>query len=181
MPRTNETKESSRGKNLQSLRTICSRCFQQIIWRDPRRYHDWQIVVFFSRVSNIQDEQTKTEQGCSHLKGSVHRSMFIHFPNRKIPGYREARSCYHCLTASTSESVRVYVSLNVTDSHGSNSLNTSGPRHGFLSRVLIGKPIKGNSSRKSRHVGFDPSSYRNHIFVISNGAQDFDDHFHQSF
>ncbi|CAF3882142.1 unnamed protein product, partial [Rotaria sp. Silwood1] len=41
----------------------------------------------------------------------------------------------------------------------------------FLARVLIGKTTIGNSSMKTRPLGFDSTTDGNHIFVTYHDAQ----------
>jgi len=41
----------------------------------------------------------------------------------------------------------------------------------FIARVLIGKTTKGNSSMKTRPIGFDSTTNGSHIFVTYHDAQ----------
>ncbi|CAF3979760.1 unnamed protein product [Rotaria sp. Silwood1] len=65
----------------------------------------------------------------------------------------------------------VYFSSNAAYSHGYTSLNTSGERCMFIARVLIGNTTVGNSSMKTRPLGFDSTTDGNHIFVTYHDAQ----------
>ncbi|CAF1037008.1 unnamed protein product [Didymodactylos carnosus] len=65
----------------------------------------------------------------------------------------------------------VYFSSNAAYSHNYTLPNSNGERCMFVSRVLIGKTTKGNSSMKTRPVGFDSTTDGNHIFVTYHDAQ----------
>jgi hypothetical protein len=41
----------------------------------------------------------------------------------------------------------------------------------FVARVLVGNTIKGNSSMKTRSVGYDSTTDGDHIFVTYHDAQ----------
>jgi poly [ADP-ribose] polymerase 10/14/15 len=51
--------------------------------------------------------------------------------------------------------------------------NANGERFMFVSRVLIGNTTKGNSSMKTRPVGFDSTTDEKHVFVTYHDAQAF--------
>ncbi|CAF3972280.1 unnamed protein product [Rotaria sp. Silwood2] len=65
----------------------------------------------------------------------------------------------------------VYFSSNTAYSHSYTKPNANGERCMFVSRVLIGKTTKGNSSMKTRPLGFDSTTDGNHIFVTYHDAQ----------
>jgi hypothetical protein len=69
--------------------------------------------------------------------------------------------------------VGVYFSSNAVYSHGYTRANTNGERCMFVARVLVGKTTTGNSSMKTRPVGFDSTTDNNHIFVTYHDAQAF--------
>jgi hypothetical protein len=77
---------------------------------------------------------------------------------------------YFCL-AGTAYGVGVYFSSNPGYSHGFASPNVNGERCMFVVRVLIGKTIKGDSSMKTRPLGFDSTTDTKHIFVTYHDAQ----------
>ncbi|CAF2735942.1 unnamed protein product [Rotaria sp. Silwood2] len=65
----------------------------------------------------------------------------------------------------------VYFSSNATYSHGFTKTNTNEERCIFIARVLIGKTTKGDSSMKTRPLGFDSTTDGDHIFVTYHDAQ----------
>ncbi|CAF3619339.1 unnamed protein product [Rotaria sordida] len=65
----------------------------------------------------------------------------------------------------------VYFSSNASFSHQYTKPNALEERCMFLSRVLIGKTTIGNSSMKTRPLGFDSTTDGNHIFVTYHDAQ----------
>ncbi|CAM4927546.1 unnamed protein product [Rotaria socialis] len=67
--------------------------------------------------------------------------------------------------------VGVYFSSDATYSHGYTKPNASGERCMFLSRVLVGKTTKGNSTMRTRPLGFDSTTDEKHIFVTYHDAQ----------
>ncbi|CAF4063349.1 unnamed protein product [Rotaria magnacalcarata] len=71
----------------------------------------------------------------------------------------------------TSYGVGVYFSSNAAYSHGFAKANSKGERFMFVARVLIGKTTQGNSSMKTRPLGFDSTTDGNHIFVTYHDAQ----------
>ncbi|CAF3672548.1 unnamed protein product [Rotaria socialis] len=71
----------------------------------------------------------------------------------------------------TAYGVGVYFSSNAAYSHGFAKANSKGERFMFVARVLIGKTIQGNSSMKTRPLGFDSTTDGNHIFVTYHDAQ----------
>ncbi|CAF2747523.1 unnamed protein product [Rotaria sp. Silwood2] len=71
----------------------------------------------------------------------------------------------------TAYGVGVYFSLNAAYSHDYTQPNVNEERCMFVSRVLIGKTTKGNSSMKTRPLGFDSTTDGNHIFVTYHDAQ----------
>ncbi|CAF4890996.1 unnamed protein product, partial [Rotaria socialis] len=73
--------------------------------------------------------------------------------------------------ARTAYGVGVYFSSNAAYSHKCTTSNSNGERCMFISRVLIGKTIKGDSSMKTRPLGFDSTTDGNHIFVTYHDAQ----------
>ncbi|CAF1160141.1 unnamed protein product [Adineta steineri] len=73
----------------------------------------------------------------------------------------------------TAYGVGVYFSSNTAYSHGYAHPNSKGERFMFIVRVLIGKTTAGNSSMKTRPVGFDSTTDGNHIFVTYHDAQAF--------
>ncbi|CAF5106069.1 unnamed protein product, partial [Rotaria sp. Silwood1] len=73
----------------------------------------------------------------------------------------------------TAYGVGVYFSSNAVYSHDYTRPNDNGERCMFVARVLIGKTIKGNSSMKTRPVGFDSTSDGKDIYVTYHDAQAF--------
>lgn len=71
----------------------------------------------------------------------------------------------------TSYGVGVYFSSNAAYSHGYTEPNVNGERHMLVARVLIGNTVKGNSSMKTRPVGYDSTTDGSHIFVTYHDAQ----------
>jgi hypothetical protein len=67
--------------------------------------------------------------------------------------------------------VGVYFSSNAAYSHDYTKPNVNGERSMFLARVLVGNTTVGNSSMKTRPVGFDSTTDGNHIFVTYHDAQ----------
>ncbi|CAF1359103.1 unnamed protein product [Adineta steineri] len=67
----------------------------------------------------------------------------------------------------------VYFSSNATYSHTYAIPNTKGERFMFVSRVLVGHTVLGNSSMKTRPIGYDSTTDGNHIFVTYHDAQAF--------
>ncbi|CAF3850977.1 unnamed protein product [Rotaria sordida] len=67
----------------------------------------------------------------------------------------------------------VYFSSNASYSHGYTRPNSNGERCMFMARVLVGKTTKGNSSMKTRPLGFDSTTDEKHIFVTYHDAQAF--------
>jgi len=67
----------------------------------------------------------------------------------------------------------VYFSSNAVYSHKYTRTNANGERCMFLARVLVGKTTKGDSSMKTRPLGFDSTTDNNHIFVTYHDAQAF--------
>ncbi|CAF0950887.1 unnamed protein product [Rotaria sp. Silwood1] len=65
----------------------------------------------------------------------------------------------------------VYFSSNASYSHGYTHANENGKRCMFIARVLVGKTTKGNSSMKTRPLGFDSTTDEKHIFVTYHDAQ----------
>ncbi|CAF2895813.1 unnamed protein product [Rotaria sp. Silwood2] len=65
----------------------------------------------------------------------------------------------------------VYFSSNAPFSHQYTKPNLLEERCMFLTRVLIGKTTIGNSSMKTRPLGFDSTTDGNHIFVTYHDAQ----------
>ncbi|CAF3433813.1 unnamed protein product [Rotaria sp. Silwood2] len=65
----------------------------------------------------------------------------------------------------------VYFSSNATYSHGFTKTNTNEERCIFIARVLIGKTTRGDSSMKTRPLGFDSTTDGDHIFVTYHDAQ----------
>ena len=65
----------------------------------------------------------------------------------------------------------MYFSSDAKYSHDYTRLNGNGERHMFIARVLIGKTTKGNSSMKTRPIGFDSTTNGSHIFVTYHDAQ----------
>ncbi len=75
------------------------------------------------------------------------------------------------LFVGTAYGVGVYFSSNAAYSHGYTKTNANGERNMFIARVLVGNTTKGNSSMKTRPVGFDSTTDGNHIFVTYHDAQ----------
>ncbi|CAF1018619.1 unnamed protein product [Rotaria sordida] len=71
----------------------------------------------------------------------------------------------------TAYGVGVYFSSNPVYSHGYTQPSAHGERCMFVARVLIGKTTNGNSSMRTRPVGFDSTSDGNHIYVTYHDAQ----------
>ncbi|CAF2734466.1 unnamed protein product [Rotaria sp. Silwood2] len=71
----------------------------------------------------------------------------------------------------TAYGVGVYFSSNAAYSHRFATPNSNQERCIFLARVLVGKTTLGNSSIKTRPVGFDSTTDGNHIFVTYHDAQ----------
>jgi poly [ADP-ribose] polymerase 7/11/12/13 len=71
----------------------------------------------------------------------------------------------------TAYGVGVYFSSNASYSHAYATPNAKGERCMFVARVLVGKTTKGNSSMKTRPLGFDSTTDGNHIFVTYHDAQ----------
>lgn len=65
----------------------------------------------------------------------------------------------------------VYFSKNATYSNGYALPNSKEERHMFVARVLVGKTTRGNSTMKTRPLGFDSTTDGNHIFVTYHDAQ----------
>ncbi|CAF1123359.1 unnamed protein product [Rotaria sp. Silwood1] len=65
----------------------------------------------------------------------------------------------------------VYFSSKASYSHMYTRPNINGERCMFIARVLIGKTTRGNSSMKTRPLGFDSTTDEDHIFVIYHDAQ----------
>ncbi|CAF1166896.1 unnamed protein product [Adineta steineri] len=90
--------------------------------------------------------------------------------------YAIAADCFNRSFAGkngTAYGVGVYFSSNAAYSHGYAHPNSKGERFMFIVRVLIGKTTAGNSSMKTRPVGFDSTTDGNHIFVTYHDAQAF--------
>jgi hypothetical protein len=80
-----------------------------------------------------------------------------------------------CLSFSgTVYGVGVYFSSNAVYSHSYALPNSNGERFMFVSRVLIGKTTKGNSSMKTRPLGFDSTTDGNHIPRCTSRRRIFD-------
>ncbi|CAF1481473.1 unnamed protein product [Didymodactylos carnosus] len=77
----------------------------------------------------------------------------------------------HLRIVSTAYGFGVYFSATADYSHGFTQPNLNGERFMFLSRVLVGKTTIGNSSMKTRPVGFDTTTDGKHIFVTFHDAQ----------
>ena len=71
----------------------------------------------------------------------------------------------------TAYGVGVYFSSDAAYSHKYAKANSNGERNMFVARVLIGTTTKGNSSMKTRPVGYDSTTDGNHIFVTYHDAQ----------
>ncbi|CAF1261926.1 unnamed protein product [Adineta ricciae] len=71
----------------------------------------------------------------------------------------------------TSYGYGVYFSSNVIYSHGYTRANANGERCMFVARVLVGKSTLGNSSMKTRPIGFDSTTDGNHMTVTYHDAQ----------
>ncbi len=69
--------------------------------------------------------------------------------------------------------VGVYFSSKAAYSHIYANPNTNGERCMFVARVLVGKATLGNSSMKTRPLGFDSTTDNKHIFVTYHDAQAF--------
>jgi hypothetical protein len=67
----------------------------------------------------------------------------------------------------------VYFSSKAMYSHRYAIPNANGERCMFISRVLVGKTTLGNSSMKTRPIGFDSTTDNKHIFVTYHDAQAF--------
>ncbi|CAF4121313.1 unnamed protein product [Rotaria sp. Silwood2] len=67
----------------------------------------------------------------------------------------------------------VYFSSDAAYSHGFTTPNAKKRRCMFIARVLVGKTTKGNSSMKTRPLGFDSTTDGDHIFVTYHDAQAF--------
>ena len=65
----------------------------------------------------------------------------------------------------------VYFSTNAVYSHSYAKVNASGERCMFVCRVLVGKTTKGDSSMKTRPLGFDSTTDGNHMTVTYHDAQ----------
>ncbi|UJR07910.1 hypothetical protein I4U23_012193 [Adineta vaga] len=65
----------------------------------------------------------------------------------------------------------VYFSSNAVYSHGYAKVNSKGERCMFVARVLVGKSTVGNSSMKTRPVGYDSTTDGNHMTVTYHDAQ----------
>ncbi|CAF4014160.1 unnamed protein product [Rotaria magnacalcarata] len=76
-----------------------------------------------------------------------------------------------CFNRRIAYGVGVYFSSNAAYSHNYTTSNSNEERCMFVSRVLIGKTIKGDSSMKTRPLGFDSTTDGNHIFVTYHDAQ----------
>jgi hypothetical protein len=77
------------------------------------------------------------------------------------------------LFTATLYGIGVYFSSNAAYSHIYADLNTNGERCMFLARVLVGKATLGNSSMKTRPLGFDSTTDNNHMVVTYHDAQAF--------
>ncbi|CAF3636991.1 unnamed protein product [Rotaria sp. Silwood1] len=103
------------------------------------------------------DTETSLYHGCSEQAAhSISEDCF----NRSFAGAHE-----------TIYGVGVYFSSKAAYSHKYTETNANGERCMFIARVLIGKTTKGNSSMKTRPLGFDSTTDGNHIFVIYHDAQ----------
>jgi hypothetical protein len=67
--------------------------------------------------------------------------------------------------------VGVYFSSKATYSHTYAIATSKGERCMFVCRVLVGTTTRGNSSMKTRPIGFDSTTDGNHIFVTYHDAQ----------
>jgi hypothetical protein len=76
-----------------------------------------------------------------------------------------------CLFVGVVYGVGVYFSSNAAYSHSYAKPNANGERNMFVARVLVGNTTKGDSSMKTRPVGFDSTTDGNHIFVTYHDAQ----------
>jgi hypothetical protein len=65
----------------------------------------------------------------------------------------------------------VYFSTDATYSHGYAHPNSNGEHCMFVCRVLVGKTTRGNSSMKTRPLGFDSTTDENHMTVTYHDAQ----------
>ncbi|CAF4973986.1 unnamed protein product, partial [Rotaria sp. Silwood1] len=103
------------------------------------------------------DTETSLYHGCSEQAAhSISEDCF----NRSFAGAH-----------GTIYGVGVYFSSKASYSHMYTRPNINGERCMFIARVLIGKTTKGNSSMKTRPLGFDSTTDGNHIFVIYHDAQ----------
>ena len=78
-----------------------------------------------------------------------------------------------CLLVGVVYGVGVYFSSDAAYSHIYTALNTNGERCMFVARVLVGKTTLGNSSMKTRPLGFDSTTDNKHMFVTYHDAQAF--------
>ncbi len=78
---------------------------------------------------------------------------------------------FEIFSVGTLYGIGVYFSSNAVYSHGYALSNANGERCMFVARVLVGKTTKGDSSMKTRPVGFDSTTDNDHIFVTYHDAQ----------
>jgi poly [ADP-ribose] polymerase 7/11/12/13 len=82
----------------------------------------------------------------------------------------------HLFILGTAYGVGVYFSSNAAYSHGYAKPNSKGERCMFVARVLVGKTTIGNSSMKTRPLGYDSTTDGNHITVTYHDAQAYADY-----
>lgn len=176
LPKTNEYKAIA-SKFEQAITTNC----KQIIKIERIQNERWYMQYLahckdFNKRLKMDTEQ-RLYHGCPEQAAS---SIIEDCFNRSFAGVNG--TIYYCLFfmkfvcfiyIGTVYGVGVYFSSSAVYSHGYTKPNANGERCMFLARVLVGKTTKGNSSMKTRPLGFDSTTDGNHIFVTYHDAQAF--------
>ena len=122
-----------------------------------------------------QNTEKRLYHGCPEQSA---RSIMTHGFNRSYAGVNGKSNSSLCSVtilpiffSDTLYGAGAYFSSNVKFSHNYAKPNDKGERFMFVSRVLIGKTIKGDRSMKTLPSGFDSTTDGNHIFVIYHDTQ----------
>ncbi|CAF1359198.1 unnamed protein product [Adineta ricciae] len=130
------------------------------------------------RIERIQNERWYVQYLAhqkdfkSRLNNDTERRLFHGCPEQAANSI--ITDCFnrsHAGANATLYGVGAYFSSHATFSHSYANPNSNGERRMFIARVLIGKTTPGDSSMKTRPVGFDSTTDGNHIFVIYHDAQ----------
>ncbi|CAM4792740.1 unnamed protein product [Rotaria magnacalcarata] len=130
------------------------------------------------RIERIQNEQwniqflTHSWDSKNYFNKDTEKCLYHGCCENAASGIME--DCFNRSYAGvngTAYGVGVYFSSNAAYSHTYTQPNANGERNMFLARVLIVNTTIGNSSMKTRSVGFDSTTDGNHIFVTYHDAQ----------